>query len=187
LPEPDATVKANRTVFLTINRATAPDIFMPKLEGLSLSYALDKLERMHLKLGDTIYRPDFMKGSILEQQYNSSRIAAGTKVPWGSRINLVIGAGLQLQQLPVPEVVGLTFADAKSLLESKGIGLAAIVAMSTVRDTASAFVYKQNPERFDADSKQVFMQPGQTMDIWLSPVRLDVDSIKVKNEQEQLP
>lgn len=184
LPEPDATVKANRTVFLTINRAVAPDIDMPKLEGLSLSYALDKLERTHLKLGDTVYRPDFMKGSILEQQYNSSRIAAGTKVPWGSRINLVIGAGLQQQQMLVPEVVGLTFAEAKSVLESKGISLAAIVAMSTVKDTASAFVYKQNPEKFDADKKPVYMQPGQTMDIWLSPTPLDVDSIKVKNEQE---
>ena len=184
LPDPDATVKANRTVYLTINRATPPDIFMPKLEGLSLSYALDKLDRMHLKLGDTVYKPDFMKGSVLEQQYNSSRIAAGTKVPWGSRINLVIGAGLQEQQMLVPEVVGLTFSDAKAVLESKGISLAAIIAMSSVKDTASAFVYKQNPEKYDADKKPVFMQPGQTMDLWLSPVPLDVDSIKVKNEQE---
>jgi beta-lactam-binding protein with PASTA domain len=184
LPEPDATVKANRTVYLTINRAVPPDITMPKLEGLSLAYALDKLDRMHLKLGDTVYKPDFMKGSVLEQQYNSSRVAAGTKVPWGSRINLVIGAGLQEQQMLVPEVVGLTFADAKAILESKGISLAAIIPMSTVKDTAGAFVYKQNPEKFDADNKPVFMQPGQTMDLWLSPVPLDTDSIKVKNEQD---
>ena len=184
LPEPDATVKANRTVYLTINRAVPPDISMPNLEGLSLAYALDKLDRMHLKLGDTVYKPDFMKGSVLEQQYNSSRVAAGTKVPWGSRINLVIGAGLQEQQMLVPEVVGLTFADAKAILESKGISLAAIIPMSTVKDTAGAFVYKQNPEKYDADNKPVFMQPGQTMDLWLSPVPLDVDSIKVKNEQE---
>jgi len=49
LPEPDATVKANRTVFLTINRAYPPYIDMPKLEGLSYRYALDKLQKNHLK------------------------------------------------------------------------------------------------------------------------------------------
>ena len=65
LPDEGATVKANRTVFLTINRAVAPAIPMPKLEGLSLRFAVELLERNHLKLGDTIYRPDFMQGSIL--------------------------------------------------------------------------------------------------------------------------
>ena len=186
LPEPDATVKVNRIVFLTINRATPPAIEMPKLEGLSLAYALDKLERMHLKLGDTVYRPDFMKGSILEQQYNSYRIAAGTKIPWGSRINLVIGAGLQQEQILVPDVVGLTFGEAKSVLESKGISLAAIVPMSTVKDTLAAFVYKQNPEKFNIDNKPVYMQPGQTMDLWLSPTPLDTDSLKRKDQKEIL-
>ena len=55
---------------------------MPKLEGLSFRFAYDMLQRNHFRLGDTIYRPDFMKGSVLEQQYNGSRITAGTKVPW---------------------------------------------------------------------------------------------------------
>ena len=85
LPDPDATVKVNRTVFLTINRATTPAINMPKLEGLSFRFAYDMLKRNHLRLGDTIYRPDFMKGSVLEQQYNGSRITAGTKSSMGAR------------------------------------------------------------------------------------------------------
>lgn len=180
LPEPDATVKANRTVFLTINRALPPMIDMPKLEGLSFRYALAKLEKNHLKLQDTIYRPDFMKGSVLEQQYRSQRINAGTKVPWGSRITLVIGAGLQEQKVPVPDLIGLTFAEAKQLLEEKGISLAAVVPMPEVKDTPNAFVYKQNPETLDIDSLPAFIQPGQTMDIWLSPIQLKTDSLQIK-------
>lgn len=183
LPLPDATVKANRTVFLTINRALPPLIDMPKLEGLSLRYALDKLERNHLKLQDTVYRPDFMKGSVLEQQYRSQRITAGTKVPWGSRITLVIGAGLEAQPVPVPDLIGLTFAEAKQLLEEKGISLAAVVPMPEVRDTATAYVYKQNPEITDIDNIPIFIQPGQTMDIWLSPVYMDADSLRRKEKE----
>jgi beta-lactam-binding protein with PASTA domain len=185
LPEPDATVKVNRTVYLTINRMTPPEITIPKLEGLSFRFAYDLLRRNHLRLGDTIYRPDFMKGSVLEQQYNGSRITAGSKVPWGARINLIIGGGLEVQQMPVPELVGLTFAEAKAILETKGITLASIIAMSTVKDTASAYVYKQNPEKYDIDkTTPLYIRPGQTMDVWLSPQPLDSDSLKKKDQKD---
>lgn len=185
LPDPDATVKVNRTVYLTINRAAPPPVSVPKLEGLSLRFAHDLLRKNHLRLGDTIHRPDFMKGSVLEQQYNGSRITAGTQVPWGARITLIIGGGLEVQQMMVPELVGLTFADARALLETKGITLASIIAMSTVRDTAAAYVYKQNPERFDVDgTTPLYIRPGQTMDVWLSPIPLDSDSLKKKDQKD---
>lgn len=185
LPDPDATVKVNRTVYLTINRATPPEITVPKLEGLSLRFAYDLLRRNHLRLGDTIYRPDFMKGSVLEQQYNGSRITAGTKVPWGARITLIIGGGLQVEEMPVPELVGLTFAEARAILETKGITLASIIAMNSVKDTAAAYVYKQNPPRFDIDgTTPLTIRPGQTMDVWLSPVPLDSDSLQQKDKKD---
>ncbi len=184
LPEPDATVKVNRTVFLTINRATPPQITMPKLEGLSLRFALDMLQRNHLALADTIFRPDFMKGSVLEQQYNGTRIPAGTKLPWGGRVTLIIGAGLQAEQMEVPDLIGLTFAEAKAMLEEKGISLASVIPMTTVRDTAAAFVYKQNPEKFDIDKQPNYIRPGQTMDLWLSPIQLDADSLRTKQQND---
>ena len=185
LPEPDATVKANRTVYLTINRAYPPYIDMPKLEGLSYRYALDKLQKNHLKLRDTISRPDFMKGSVLEQLYNSARISPGTKVPWGSRITLVIGAGIQAEQVLVPDLIGLTFAEAKQVLQEKGISLAAVVPMPDVKDTLNAFVYKQDPEIRDIDDRPLYIQPGRTMDIWLSPIRLYPDSL-IEEEKPDL-
>ena len=43
LPDANATVKVNRIVFLTVNRFTPPMILMPKLEGLSLRFALELL------------------------------------------------------------------------------------------------------------------------------------------------
>ena len=160
-------------------------LFRSKLEGLSFRFAYDMLQRNHLKLGDTIYRPDFMKGSILEQQYNGGRITAGTKIPWGARITLIIGGGLHIEQVLVPDLVGMTFADAKAVLESKGITLASVIAMTTVRDTAAAFVYKQNPEKYDIDKvTPLYIRPGQTMDLWLSAIPLDTDSLKQKDQKD---
>lgn len=170
LPDANATVKINRTVFLTINRYTPPLIIMPQLEGKSLSFALDLLARNHLQLGDTVYKPDFMKGSILEQQYKGAKILAGAKIKWGSKITLVIAGGLNEQQMMVPDLIGLTFAQAKTQLELIGVNIAGIIADGVIKDTSAAFIYKQNPERFDDEKRPKYIRPGQLMDLYISPI-----------------
>ena len=177
LPGADATVKVNRTVFLNINPATLPLVNMPKLEGLSYRFALNKLEKDNLVVGDTTMRADFMKGSVLEQLYKGQRIESGTKVKWGSKIDLVIGAGLQEIWIKVPDLVGSTVTEARQILSEKGIILAAILTSGNVSDTANAFVFKQNPEVLNFDSSPGYIQPGQTMDIWIQVDRPVSDSV----------
>ncbi len=181
LPDPNATVKINRTVFITVNRYTPPMIEMPRLEGQNLSFALKIMERNHLKLGDTIYRTDFMMGSVLEQQYNGMRIADKTKLPWGSRITLIVGGGLENKLMLVPNLIGITYAEAKSILDETGIGLGAIVPDGAISDTASAYVIQQRPERFDVDGMMLTIRSGQLMDIWISQnMRMATDSSSTK-------
>lgn len=181
IPSAGATVKVNRTVFLNINPKVLPLIDMPRLEGLSFRFALENLRKNHLVLGDTSYRTDFMKGSILEQQYKGNQIAPGAKIRWGSAIDLVIGGGLVEVQIPIPDLLGLTVSEAKNQLQAKGLLLAAILTTGPVSDTANAFVIRQNPDAMHDDETPAFIRPGQTMDIWIStepPVR---DSLKTEN------
>ena len=186
LPDANATVKVNRTVFLTVNRVIPPMLEMPKLEGQSLRFALDMLARNHLKLGDTIYKPDFMMGSVLEQQYNGVRIPEKAKIQWGSRITLIIGGGLDDQQMLVPSLVGMTFAEAKSYLQENGISLGAVIA-DGIRDSANAFVVKQNPERFDEDHRPIYIQSGQVMDLYLSTVRMEPQDSSNNKKHKKIP
>lgn len=188
LPDAGATVKVNRTVFLNVNPAVLPMVDMPKLEGLSLRFALERLGKSHLKLGDTSYKPDFMKGTILEQDYKGNKVAAGAKILWGSRVDLVIGGGLAQQQILVPELYGLTLGEAKSELESKGITLAAIVPSGDITDTLKAFVYKQNPGAKNDEGQPNFIQPGQTMDLWIASSPPAPDTSKINMAQpDSLP
>jgi beta-lactam-binding protein with PASTA domain len=185
LPDPGATVKVNRTVFLNVNPVTLPLIEMPKLEGLSYRFALDKLNKSHLILGDTTMRPDFMKGSVLEQHYKGSKIEAGTKIRWGSTISLVVGGGLQEVWIDVPNLIGATVAEAKEILKEKGIVLAAILTSGNVTDTAHAFIYKQNPEVLDFNKAPSYIQPGQTMDIWVQVEKPVIDTFKITQQPIQ--
>ncbi len=168
LPDADATVKVNRTVFLTVNRYIPPMITMPALEGKSLNFALELLQKNHLSLGDTTYKPDFMKGSVLEQLYKGEKITAGTKINWGSTISLVIAGGLNDEQILVPDLTGKTFAEGKVVIEASGINLGAVVGKDVITDTASAFIYRQSPERFDDEKRPLYIHPGQLMDIYIS-------------------
>jgi len=181
LPDPNALVKVNRTVFITVNRYVPPMVEMPRLEGQKLSFAISMLERSHLKLGDTIYKPDFMMGSVLEQQYKGMRIAEKTKIQWGSRITLVIGGGLENKEMAVPSLIGMTFADAKAYLEESGIGIGAVIPDGKLTDTASAFIYQQRPERFDAENRPLLIHSGQLMDIWISQqMKIITDTVNIK-------
>lgn len=169
-PEPNSTVKVNRIVMLTVNRVTLPMVDMPTLQGKSKNYALEILKRSHLKLGDTTYRADFMMGSVLEQIFNGTQIPPGAKIPWGSKIDLVIGGGLSEVELPVPSLVGLTYGEAKMVLSENGIMIGAVIADPGVSDSANAFVYKQNPPKLTEDRRVIYIRSGQLMDVWISPV-----------------
>ena len=178
LPDADATVKVNRVVYLTINRAEPPPIAMPKLEGLSFRFAKDILTKNHLEVGDTSEKPDFMKGAVLEQSYKGDKIAPGTMIPWGSKIDLVIGGALSEEQVPIPDLIGLTYQEAKRILDGAKIPLAGILLRPDVSDTASAYIYKQNPDILDEENKQAIIHVGQPMDIWLQKERPNMDSIR---------
>jgi beta-lactam-binding protein with PASTA domain len=182
LPDSNATVKINRTVYLTVNRYIPPMIAMPQLVGKSLNFALDILAKNHLQLGDTTYKPDFMKGSILEQQFNGVKIAPGAKLRWGSSVSLVIAGGLNEEQMMVPDLVGLTFAQAKAQLELAGINVAGIIADGPIGDTAAAYIYKQNPQTFDEEKRPLYIRPGQLMDLYISKIMpASKDSVEIKN------
>jgi len=177
VPESDEVVKINRTVYLTINRSVPPMVEMPNLVGFSFRNAEMVLKNMNIRIGDTIYKPDFAKNSVLEQLYNGENISPGTRLRMGSKISLVLGDGVGNQQFAVPVIVGMTFGDAKNMLEQSGIGIGVI--MGNVTDTMGAYIYKQNPERFDEDKKILHIRSGQLMDVWLQKDKPVKDSLEI--------
>ena len=73
----------------------------------------------------------------------------------------------------VPDLIGLTYQQAKNQIDSLGI-LLNLVPDPTVRDTLNAFIYKQNPSHLDVLKKPLYIRSGMVMDIWLSPVMINL-------------
>ncbi len=178
VPEADAVVKINRTVYVTVNRTIPPDVEMPNLIGYTFRNAEMVLKNMGLKLGDTTYKPDFAKNSVLEQTYKGKGIRPGTKIKMGSSISLVIGSGIGTVAMTVPKLIGLTYAEAQMLLEANGLIVGSVIPDPTVKDTNNAFIYRQSPLHKTPEGFRVRIRPGQMIDVWLSVEKPQIDSLE---------
>jgi len=178
-PDADATVKTNRTIYLTINRAVAPLVDMPDLRGFSYKSAELYLQSLGLKVGDTSYTPDIARNAVKEQLLNGKTLAAGTKINMGSAISLVLGNGEGEDEMNVPNLVGMTVSEARLFLSNKNLNISAVLTDGVaISDTANAFITKQSPLVYSVVSSGVMeankIRPGQLIDIWISttpPVR----------------
>jgi beta-lactam-binding protein with PASTA domain len=184
-PDPDATVKVNRTIYLTINRSTAPLINMPNLVGMSFRNAELEMRARGLKLGDTMYVPDIAKNAVKDQLAGGVTLKPGTPVAMGTRISLVLGAGIGNEDISVPDLFGMPYAEAVTLLESNGIILGVVLPDTDLSDTLAGFVYWQNPERINEEHKINRIRSGQMMDIKLSVLKPErkIDSTLLSPEQ----
>jgi len=170
-PEADNLVKVNRTVYLTINRSEAPFIQMPNLVSMSFRNAEMILRQYGLRLEDTVFKPSFAKNSVLEQIYKGESIKPGEQIHQGSAITLVLGSGIGGIGFVVPDLFGLTYEQAKNRLDSMSLTFGAVVPDHDVRDSAEAFIYKQEPQQFGEDRRANRIYPGQVINIWLGTQR----------------
>jgi len=177
-PEPNQLVKVNRTVYLTVNRAEAPMVAIPNFVGQTYRSVQLQLNTLGLKIGDTSTRPDFAVGSVLEQLYNGNTLKPGAKVPMGSRISFVLGGGVQNSEMTVPDLLGMTFGEARVFLESNELLLGAVVVDGAISDSASAFVIKQSPARRDEEGRPIRIRGGQLIDLWISMDKSKMDTIQ---------
>ncbi|HEV2355577.1 MAG TPA: PASTA domain-containing protein, partial [Puia sp.] len=166
-PEADNLVKINRTIYLTINRAQAPFIKMPNLVSMSLRSAIAVLHQYGLNVGDTVFKPDFARNSVLDQQLNGETIKPGTEIQEGTAVTLVLGSGIGAQQIAVPSLIGLTYVQARARLDSFGLAIGVVRRDPDVHDTSEAYIIDQVPAQFGDGGQPNFIHMGQSIDILL--------------------
>lgn len=162
-PAPKAKVKENRTIYLTINSAVPPKVKMPDLTDVSLRQAEAILQSFGLKAGELSYRHDLARNAVLETRFRGKPIKPGTSVNKGSVIDLIVGDGIGNEQTSVPNLIGLTKAEALFALEVANLAAGAIIYDENIKDSTSAVVYKQFP--LPTDSFR--LKQGESVDIYL--------------------
>lgn len=173
-PEPGAKVKEGRKVYLYVTAIAPPTINMPKLEDLSLRQALAVCESYGLlSVAKGIDNP--CDGCIVKQEYKGKRIEPGTPIQKGAVITLYYGKGEDATgqgEFPVPDLVGLSFRQARGKLVDRGLEWL-LIADPGVKDTLNATVYSQEPK----PGRDRMVMQGSTIDLRVTNDKSKVDTI----------
>ena len=158
-PEAGAERDEGSTVDLVL--AGTAEVVMPDLVGLSQADAEAAVRAAGLIVErvSSVYSNDVPAGSVADQTP-----LAGSKVPAGTPVTIVLSGGPQTSPSPgasaVPSVVGLAQGDAVAALEDAGFTTDVTTAVSTT--TPSGYVVSQIPKA------GVVAEPGTTVTLVVS-------------------
>lgn len=165
-PKIGSFVKQNRKIYLTINSFQAPSVKLPKLVDMSKRQALLVLESAGFKLGREVYQPDIAKDAVLSVRVNGKPATENMEFPKGTAIDLILGDGLGMLDVEIPDLIGLTVMEATAVLEAVQLSVGQIKADDGVVDQMNAYVYFQQPEYGSA----VKMSPGDPVNLFVTKV-----------------
>lgn len=178
VPEPGFKVKKNRIVFLTINSTVPEVVVLPKLTDISFRQALGLLENCGLKPGKITYQPSEYNNLVLHVEQDSKVLNQDDVVQKGSSIDMVIGSNSGIQDTPLPNLTGMTYTEAESVLTSYMLNTGSLIFDGTIlspEDSLAAIVWKQYPGK---NIKLVSL--GTSIDLWLT-----LDSIKISQPTQK--
>ena len=166
-PEPGIMVKKNRRVFVTINAKNPIKIDLPNIVGYTLRQAKSILEQEGFEVGTLYFRPDLGLNNVLEQRFDGKIAEPGTRIPKGSKIDLVLGQGMQGERTGIPLLIGLKLNDAVNRIIESSLNVGRIRYDETIithNDSLDARVYSQYP----AYMENATLSFGTRVDIWLT-------------------
>lgn len=146
-PKPNSYAKHGRAVYVTINATTKRHITMPDLQDISYRQAQTTLRGLGLRVDSVFdYEPSTFRDLVLDVKTDTGSIHPGDKIAVGTKVRLVVGYGRGTEQVEVPNIVGLTLKDARSLLLSHRLTVGA-VTYDEEQDAENNtwYIYHQTP------------------------------------------
>ena len=180
VPEAGFKVKKNRVVFLTINSTVPEKVTLPKLTDISVRQAQGLIENCGLILGNITYQPSEYNNLVLKVVQGSKELTQGDIIIKGSSVDLVIGSSTGNQETPLPNLTGLTYAEAQALLTSQMLNTGVLIydaSIITPEDTLAALIWKQYPNFQNTR----IVSLGTSIDLWLT-----LDSLKIQQPTLQV-
>ena len=149
-PKPNSHAKHGRAVYVTINATTKRQVVMPNLQDISYRQAETTLRGLGLRVDSVYeYEPSMYRDLVLDVKCNGVSVQPGEKLAVGTKVRLVVGFGRGTEQVEVPNTIGLTLQDARSLLLSHRLTVGAVSYDEPEEEGVPQYVYRQIPSAGD--------------------------------------
>jgi beta-lactam-binding protein with PASTA domain len=113
-PEPGAEIKKGRDVRIIISKGVK-SILMPNLKGLSLRQARIILEENNLRRGEI---SSTNSNTIKKDEIIAQVPSQGTMITRGQGVDLLVSMGIKPRAYKMPDLIGLSFNSAITMIES---------------------------------------------------------------------
>jgi len=162
-PESNASVKKNRAIYVVINSRQVRRIPVPDVNDMSYRQADAIIKAAGFNVSSVQYVPSEYKDLVVGLKYQGRDIAAGTRLPEGSFVVLVVGGGNTGGATAVPDLKGMKLEDARQTLMNDSIILGSVnYDVEPKGNESEYFIYRQQP----AAGKTI--SAGSRIDVWLS-------------------
>lgn len=163
-PKAGSKVKEGRRIFVTLNRKTPPTVPMPDLVDRSRINAEVVLKSNELQRGHILLDPNTFLNLVKEMRYEGKPIEAGTRVPKGAVIDLVVGGGTGNRDFVLGTLIGDSYERALFKLQGWNLRLGNVEIPADADTTeVEKFVIKQYPNVGDS------VRVGDPVDLWIAP------------------
>ena len=75
-----------------------------------------------------------------------------------------------IQPVSLNQIITDAIAQHQYIEEASGITIGAVIAKDAIKDTATSFIYKQSPERYNDEKQPIYIHTGQLMDVYISQI-----------------
>jgi beta-lactam-binding protein with PASTA domain len=152
-PDAGTNVKEGRVIYLKIVKNQAPNVSLPDIIDAPYISAVATISNYGLKIGDTTYKSDIARNHVLEVRFAGQPIQAGTKIPKGSKIDLVLGDGSGASEVEIPDLANQDLDAVRFVLKNSGLAIGTITYEGTITDSTNLVVVGQSPMKTDSVSK----------------------------------
>jgi beta-lactam-binding protein with PASTA domain len=170
-PKPQARVKEDRTIYLTIVKAVAENVLLPDIAGGNDDYEAyaKKLQANDIRAEivsrkyDPILEPNTIVDVIYENDTVTNKLRYGVKAPKGSTVYFIVSER-ENSNVQIPNLACKKADAAIFMITSTNLSLGTVVKDNTVIDENDAYVWKQEPMYQEGTTMRI----GEQVTIYLT-------------------
>lgn len=116
-------VKQDRKIYVILNCREKRMLYLPDVIGESCRKAQSNLTALGFQADSIRYKPYEFDGELLDILYNGHSVEKNEKIPDGARLVLVVGKQDTENMVTVPNLIGLSYAEAVSAIEQAELAI----------------------------------------------------------------
>ena len=166
-------------MFITLNKAIEESTAVPYVIDFSQRQAIASLEGAGFVVKEIRFVPSEFRNLVIDLRYRGESVEAGTTLPVGSALSLIVGQGRSAGNVQVPGLTALPLDSAILTARESGLNIGEVIYDVTPQNDQQAgsyFVYRQEPLKND------YLQAGSRIRVWMTQ-----DSSLLLKPEEFLP